>query len=86
MTCIAEKAFLAARKRLRDCKAQMHSVVAAEALPDDAMKADYLESEAGALAHQIEQLFHAMVMIHEGLEQVRSLAAFEKGFSPLRKN
>jgi hypothetical protein len=85
MKSIATKAFIAARKRLRDCKAQMHSVVAAEELPDDSMKEDYLESEGRALAHQIEQLFRAIVMIHEGLEQARSLAAFEKGFAPLKK-
>lgn len=85
MKSIATKAFIAARKRLRDCKAQMHSVVAAEELPDDSMKEDYLESEGRALAHQIEQLFRAIVMIHEGLEQARSLAVFEKGFAPLKK-
>jgi hypothetical protein len=84
MKAIAHKAFIAARKRLRDCKAQMHSVVAAEELPDDSMKEDYLESEGRALAHQIEQLFATIVMIHEGLEQTRSLAAFEEKFAPIR--
>ena len=48
------------------------------------MKEDFLESEGRALAHQIGQLFDSIVMIHEGLDQARSLAAFEEGFAPFR--
>lgn len=84
MKSIAQKAYIAARKRLRDCKAQMHAVVAAQELPDDAMKEDYLESEGRALAHQIEQLFATIVLIHEELDQDRSLTSFSEGFAPLR--
>lgn len=84
MKSIAEKAFLAARKRLRECKVQMHAVVAADELPDDSMKEDYVESEGRALAYNIEQLFDTVVMIHEDLNQANSLAAVVNGFAAFR--
>lgn len=84
MTTVAQKAFAAAQGCLRDCKAQMHAVAAAEELPDDISKEDYLESEGGALALLIERFYRTIVMVHEALGQSASLAALSSGFEPLR--
>lgn len=84
MTQTAAKAFAAALERLRECKAQMSAVAAAEELPEDNMKDDYLESESKHFASLLVRLFRTIVMIHEALDQRQSLEIFISGFEKLR--
>jgi hypothetical protein len=81
MSDIAEKAFAAARMRLKKCRKQMYAVNSAKEIFDQG-EDEYLEREIRDFEAQLRQVYSTLVFVFEALQLSRSLDQLAADFQP----